>query len=217
MTESPSSSEGGGKSSLLSQLQHFNKKSLNKTDTAIKTEDGKIIREFRDDSGNCRTEVTNKKQYGFVPDVLMDFQVGEIRDNLIFGSQDVAAEWGILERYGVTHIVNIGTYVKNYFENKVKYLNVKVNDTPDTKVLGHFDRTFKFIDEGRQDGCVFIHCNAGVSRASAFTIGYLMKTENMTFKDAFAYVKSKRPSAKPNVGFVEQLTEYEKTLDLSKE
>ena len=55
------------------------------TETAVRTEDGKLMREYRDDSGNYRTEVTNKDQYGFVADVLMDFQVGEIRDNLLFG------------------------------------------------------------------------------------------------------------------------------------
>jgi atypical dual specificity phosphatase len=133
------------------------------------------------------------------------------------GSQDVAAEWDILARYGVTHIVNIGTYVKNYFPDKLKYLNVKVNDTPDSKVLRYFDDTFKFIDEGRQSGCVFLHCNAGVSRASTFTTAYLMRTDKMTYEDAFSYVKSKRPSARPNAGFIEQLKEYEKTLGLSKE
>ena len=136
---------------------------------------------------------------------------------IVIGSQDVAAEWDILAKYGVTHIVNIGTYVKNYFPDKLKYLNVKVNDTPDTKVLRCFENTFKFIDEGRQNGCVFIHCNAGVSRASTFTTGYLMRTDNMSYNDAFSYVKSKRPSARPNEGFVQQLKEYEKTLNLSKE
>ena len=31
----------------------------------------------------------------------------------------------------------------------------------------------------------FIHCNAGISRSASFAIGYLMKTQKMTYREAF--------------------------------
>ena len=43
---------------------------------------------------------------------------------------------------------------------------------------------------------------------------YVMKTLRMSFESALAYVKSKRSVVRPNAGFVEQLKEYEKTLQL---
>ena len=41
-----------------------------------------------------------------------------------------------------------------------------------------------------------------------------MKTLRMGFEAALAFVKSKRSVVKPNPGFVQQLKEYEKTLQL---
>jgi len=51
----------------------------------VKTEDGKILKETRDAKGNYSSVVTNQHQYGFIADVAGDFQVGEIRHNLIMG------------------------------------------------------------------------------------------------------------------------------------
>lgn len=94
-------------------------------------------------------------------------------------------------------------------------MKLKLTDLPETKVLPHFETAFEFIDKGRQNGCVFIHCNAGVSRAATFIIGYLMKTERKTYNEVFSYVKRKRPAICPNVGFRTQLFEYEKLLNLN--
>ena len=132
----------------------------------------------------------------------------------ITGSQDVVADIDLLEKHKVTHILNLGTYVKNYFPSKIEYHNVKINDFCDQEVLKYFDLAFKFIDEGLTQGCVVIHCNAGVSRASTFMIGYLMNRERMPLDNAFNFVKSKRPVIKPNTGFLQQLRTYNKELGL---
>ena len=131
---------------------------------------------------------------------------------LFIGSQDVAAEWEILEKYGVTHILNVATYVKNYFPTKIKYLNLHIDDYPDFHILPCFKTAFKFIDEGRKEGCVLVHCNAGISRASTISIGYLMSREKMSLKDAHAHVKAQRPACCPNVGFMVQLQTFEERL-----
>ncbi|XP_049976435.1 dual specificity protein phosphatase 19 isoform X2 [Alexandromys fortis] len=60
-----------------------------------------------------------------------------------------------------------------------------------------------------KDGVVLVHCNAGVSRAAAIVIGFLMTFEEMEFTRALSLVKSARPSICPNSGFVEQLRAYQ--------
>lgn len=60
-----------------------------------------------------------------------------------------------------------------------------------------------------QDGVVLVHCNAGVSRAAAIVIGFLMNSEEISFISAFSLVKNARPSICPNVGFMEQLRTYQ--------
>ena len=124
----------------------------------------------------------------------------------------MAANWDILHKYKVTHILNVATWVDNHFPSKIKYKNLKILDTIDFHILPFFDVAFRFIEEGRKEGCVLVHCNAGISRASTFVIGYLMKTEGKTFLQAFEHVKSKRPSTWPNPGFKVQLETYGERL-----
>lgn len=60
-----------------------------------------------------------------------------------------------------------------------------------------------------KDGVVLVHCNAGVSRAAAVVIGFLMNSERLSFARAFSLVKNARPVACPNPGFMEQLHKYQ--------
>ncbi|XP_065787964.1 dual specificity protein phosphatase 19 isoform X2 [Muntiacus reevesi] len=60
-----------------------------------------------------------------------------------------------------------------------------------------------------KDGVVLVHCNAGVSRAAAIVIGFLMNSEEISFTSAFSLVKNARPSICPNAGFLEQLRTYQ--------
>ncbi len=57
---------------------------------------------------------------------------------------------------------------------------------------------------------LLVHCNAGLSRAPSIVIMYLMKMENLDFETAFMQVKTVRPSAKPNDGFLRQLKFFNK-------
>ena len=61
-------------------------------------------------------------------------------------------------------------------------------------------------------GICLVHCKLGVSRSTTFVIAYLIKYANLTTDEAFAFVKSKRSSIKPNDGFMRQLYMYEKIL-----
>ena len=47
--------------------------------------------------------------------------------------------------------------------------------------------------------------NKGISRSVSVMIGYLMVSKRMSFDEAFAMIKEKRPSIDPNIGFVAQL------------
>ncbi len=59
-----------------------------------------------------------------------------------------------------------------------------------------------------QKGVVLVHCNAGVSRAPAVVIGYLMSCDGQSFDASLSLVKSARPASSPNPGFLEQLRSY---------
>jgi protein-tyrosine phosphatase len=61
---------------------------------------------------------------------------------------------------------------------------------------------------------ILIHCAAGISRSSTFTIAYLMKDREMPFHKALDYVKERRRWINPNSGFRRQLIDYNQELGL---
>nr|XP_035928761.1 dual specificity protein phosphatase 19 isoform X1 [Halichoerus grypus] len=70
--------------------------------------------------------------------------------------------------------------------------------------------------ESEEDGVVLVHCNAGVSRAAAVVVGFLMNSEEISFTSAFSLVKNARPSICPNAGFMEQLRTYQEGKESNK-
>ncbi|XP_053154072.1 dual specificity protein phosphatase 12 isoform X2 [Hemicordylus capensis] len=66
---------------------------------------------------------------------------------------------------------------------------------------------------GRNHPCISL-CSAanqaGVSRSVAVVTAYLMKTNNLSFEEAYTFVQAIKPDAKMNEGFEWQLKLYEK-------
>ncbi|EPB68863.1 dual specificity phosphatase, catalytic domain protein [Ancylostoma ceylanicum] len=125
---------------------------------------------------------------GFVVDLQPDLQIALICPGVYLGSQDVAGDLAILEAEGITHIVNCATGVPNYYPKKFTYLHLEV----------------------------FVHCNAGISRAATFVISYLMAHHNMSLQLALETVKHARPKVRPNMGFMKQLKIFEESLTTNK-
>ncbi|EXC31440.1 Dual specificity protein phosphatase 1 [Morus notabilis] len=88
-----------------------------------------------------------------------------------------------------------------------------VPDSQDADIKQYFDECCNFIDEAkRSGGAVLVHCIVGKSRSVTVVVAYLMKKHGMSLSEALEHVKSKRPIASPNSGFISQLMEFEKYL-----
>ncbi|NWI71708.1 DUS19 phosphatase, partial [Todus mexicanus] len=110
----------------------------------------------------------------------------------------------------VTHVLNVAYGVQNAFLDDFVYKTICILDLPETDITSYFPDCFEFIEKAKsQDGVVLVHCNAGVSRAAAVVIGFLMHSERLSFARAFSVVKNARPAACPNPGFMEQLHKYQ--------
>jgi dual specificity phosphatase 12 len=51
-------------------------------------------------------------------------------------------------------------------------------------------------------GKVLVHCFAGKSRATSFTLGFLIKEKKFTLKEGLELIWKVRPIAAPNPGFM---------------
>jgi len=149
---------------------------------------------------------------GYVIDTKPDFQVATVLPGLCMGSQDVAQDIELLRKHSVTHILSLG--IKPIIlDETLTHMYVHVLDLPEANLVSNLEKCFTYIDNAiKTGGCVFIHCNAGISRSASVVIAYLMKKHGMSYQQAFLYLKKRRTVIKPNPGFVQQLKDYEKMI-----
>lgn len=197
--------------SLAQEIQGFSKGRLKKQCTRVTTVTGRRLLERRSDGGEGEEveELEEGGGCGFVEDKSLDLQVGVVRPFLLLASQDAAHDIDTLQRYKVTHVLNVAYGVTNLFPDQLVYKTLQILDLPETDITSYLVECGSFIDEARdKDGVVLVHCNAGVSRSSSVVIGYLMTRESLSFNEAYGQVKQARPSIRPNPGFYQQLQTY---------
>ncbi|XP_077470009.1 dual specificity protein phosphatase 19-like isoform X2 [Stigmatopora argus] len=196
--------------SLSGEIQGFSKSRLRSQCTRITTVTGRKLLEKTTDGETQVEELEEGNGCGFVEDKTLDLQVGVVRPYLLLGSQDAAHDMDTLQRYQVSHVLNVAYGVANPFPERVIYKSVQILDLPDADVTSHVEECGAFIERAReeQNGVVLVHCNAGVSRSSSVVTAYLMWREGLPFEEAFQQVKRARPCCQPNSGFLRQLQNY---------
>ncbi|KAL0348801.1 UNVERIFIED_CONTAM: Dual specificity protein phosphatase 1 [Sesamum angustifolium] len=145
----------------------------------------------------------------------------KIEEGLYLGSLGAANNRSALKSLNITHILTIAISLAPAHPNDFRYKIVEGRiffpDREDISITQYFDECFAFIDEARaRGGGVLVHCFAGRSRSVTVVVGYLMFKNGMSFTEALQYVKTKRPVASPNSGFMLQLQEYERSLQASR-
>ncbi|CAL9229106.1 unnamed protein product, partial [Arabidopsis halleri] len=70
-------------------------------------------------------------------------------------------------------------------------------------LLDLIDICLDFIDAGRKEKGVLVHCFAGRSRSASMVIAYLMRTEKLSREEALVSLRQ-RAQASPNPGFLKQ-------------
>eukprot|EP00043_Microstomoeca_roanoka_P014945 m.148955 g.148955 ORF g.148955 m.148955 type:complete len:512 (-) comp16148_c0_seq3:417-1952(-) len=149
---------------------------------------------------------------------VLDAQMSCVRPFLFIGARRDASDKNLLEKHGITCILNVTKDCENYFETDsvYEYLQIPILDTWNQRLQEYFPVVFSFIDAARHAGKkVLVHCQAGVSRSAAMVIGYLMYSEQMTLDEAHQAVRLQRDIISPNLDFMGELKEYEVTLQRS--
>eukprot|EP01060_Flectonema_neradi_P028706 TRINITY_DN3862_c0_g1_i1.p1 TRINITY_DN3862_c0_g1~~TRINITY_DN3862_c0_g1_i1.p1 ORF type:complete len:225 (+),score=33.23 TRINITY_DN3862_c0_g1_i1:60-734(+) len=132
---------------------------------------------------------------------------------------------------GITHVVQtakglesfypkVGANVKAMEEsNKITVLRMQWDDVSNQSLDGLSDAV-RFIHSNILEGNnVLVNCAQGKSRSSSLVVAYLMVAQpngvGKNLSSALEFVKSKRFIAEPNVGFANQLREFEQSEKLA--
>lgn len=86
---------------------------------------------------------------------------------------------------------------------------ITLRDMESENLLDYLEVCLDFIEESRIKGCVLVHCFAGVSRSAAIVTAYLMRSEQLSYKDAIESLSQSCEFVCPNDGFVDQLNMFE--------
>ncbi|TRY79925.1 hypothetical protein TCAL_07067, partial [Tigriopus californicus] len=195
--------------SFLTKLQE-RRLALSHAKTRVRTANGTVwVEEYQKDTGETSRQVVDRV-VPFVVDLQPDLQVAEITPFLYLGSQDVAGDLPTLQSNRITHILNVGSGIPNSFPVDFHYFNEEILDVPEFDIQKALARTFNIIDQVRRlEGRLFVHCNAGISRAPSVVIAYIMQYQNMPFSQALVMVQQRRSAVKPNEGFTRQLQAFD--------
>ncbi|XP_054974479.1 dual specificity protein phosphatase 16 [Sorex araneus] len=137
-----------------------------------------------------------------------------ILPNLYLGCQRDVLNQDLMQQNGIGYVLNASsTCPKPDFIPDSHFLRVPVNDSFCEKILPWLDKSVDFIEKAKaSNGCVLVHCLAGISRSATIAIAYIMKRMDMSLDEAYRFVKEKRPTISPNFNFLGQLLEYEKKI-----
>eukprot|EP00761_Pharyngomonas_kirbyi_P000205 gb/GECH01000205.1/.p1 GENE.gb/GECH01000205.1/~~gb/GECH01000205.1/.p1 ORF type:complete len:332 (+),score=71.30 gb/GECH01000205.1/:1-996(+) len=140
------------------------------------------------------------------------FGVTELLDNFLFlGSGWDGSSVRQLKSQGITYVLNVASEWKDptRYTKDMSYKHVYMKDIITQNIIEHFDECFQFIDEAKKrKEKILIHCVMGKSRSVSVIIGYVITRDIMNFKEAYHYIKTRRP-IRLNMGFIEQLLQFE--------
>jgi predicted protein tyrosine phosphatase len=116
---------------------------------------------------------------------------------------------------GITHILKLFADDPSYPGGQhrhpgVEYLVVAADDAPGYPLERHFVACLAFFQKAvRARGQILLHCHMGISRAPTIAMLYLIVLRGFALPQAWRLVKSRRPMANPNPGFLAILVDVD--------
>jgi len=130
-----------------------------------------------------------------------------IPDNLYIGSEENATNEHIMREAGITHAVSVCDHVGQL--RGIEYMRHIMNDRGQTQLSSVLKEVYPFMENAEK---LFVHCKWGQNRSATLIIAFLMKSKGMTLKNAYGFLKMKRPIVQINRDYAKQLLELEKEI-----
>ena len=129
----------------------------------------------------------------------------KIVPGLYLGTKEDSENVAALKDAGVTDVVNCAAELPCLFEGVFRYFHLSLKD-PDERLERRLPKTLAFIDRGRKDGAVLVHCAGAISRSPAVILAYLCHSGSTL--DQAAETIQPVVQTRPNVAFLQQIRDY---------
>lgn len=131
----------------------------------------------------------------------------QITDNVYIGNIN-SVDPKKLRELDINHIIIAGKNLINENHNDFNILELIMDDSFEQDLISNVKLANYYI-KSIGSSKVLIHCYSGISRSGSILIGYLMEVNNMTYNEAYSFVKKIYPKVFPNENFQNQLTNLE--------
>jgi protein-tyrosine phosphatase len=159
-----------------------------------------------------------------------------VTDNIHIGCTLSSTSLIKMKEFGITHVVAVGNELKRNFPDDFMYYSIDIIDDPSQRIDISLDDATEFIhkavheqykddkddkndkdDESKKinKNKVLVHCVAGISRSATVVTAYLIRYKQMSLNDALIFLRGSRHVVNPNLGFLNQLKEYEKKYSIN--
>ncbi|TGM61261.1 dual specificity protein phosphatase family protein [Leptospira vanthielii] len=129
----------------------------------------------------------------------------EVIEGLFISGLQASLNKNELRKIGITHILSLGSFLDDPHKGEFNHKSFRILDNKSELLSGILPECIEFIQEGRKNGKVLVHCLSGVSRSAAIVTAYLTKVNGMSVDDSMQFLKTKRKVVNINEGFKEQL------------
>eukprot|EP01066_Platyproteum_vivax_P008106 Platyproteum_vivax@DN3331_c0_g1_i1.p1 len=145
--------------------------------------------------------------------------MNEIVPHLYLGGVKDAQSIETLQSHDIRAVVTCCTYgevpVSIYAlpadnDQPFEFHRIDVEDQSCEPISDYFHEAAEFIHKHVSQGLsVLVHCRSGISRSASVVLAYLVCEQKFSLHNAFFHVRHKRSIISPNIGFMEQLVDFE--------
>eukprot|EP00434_Breviolum_minutum_P000788 symbB.v1.2.000695.t1/scaffold41.1/size391900/12 len=135
----------------------------------------------------------------------------QVLEWLFIGGERAASNRIELIQNHITHVLNCCERLP-FSSHRTQNERLHLKDSRDESLSSQLSTAFTFLDKVQEEkGRCLVHCRKGASRSVAIVLAYLVLRQRYRLRDAWRLIQSKRPVARPNVGYCRQLVDFEKT------
>jgi len=136
----------------------------------------------------------------------------QVLPQLYLGNEQDAQQVEKLIGLGITHIISVAGSWRDK-DLYPKHMYIPMHDNGSSNLVAKIDKSYDFAMESQEPGNkLFIHCQWGQNRSASFVIGFLMKSKNLSFHEAYTLLKEKRELIHPHKKYIEQLRQLDLEL-----